>query len=523
MTLATLVVIVKKSLEKPNTKAFTAIFFYVVLTALALFLLIAGLMVLLNSVLDLTLALAPKWLKDIDWRALAQSGMPLSILGLSVYAIVIVRLFSRRVTQRSERFDPYFGLFLLAPVGLFLVSNFPYENNPLVQALQTRSWVDYWLIAASTFLFSNYVIDINYASLHSFYKERVARTYLLSHESNDEVNENFPYQGKEPKGYRVISNPNQRISNIHASMRSPYHLINAALNVPIKSSTQDDLRDRNSDFFLFSECYCGSKAGEYFETSEWEEHNDDLTLGTAIAISGAAVSSRAGVTTTWWMTPLFSWLNIRSGYWLKVPRRGSSFAIPGLGHFWGELLGLPVSKNSTFQHLSDGGHIENLGIYELLRRRCRFIIAVDAEADPDRNFSSLMLVTQYASIDFGIKIGVNLQKLRVGDDGHSQDYYSLWDVHYPDCGDYRAGKGLMLYIKASTTGDENDFLLSHKRAYPDFPHTPTLQQLYSERQFEAYRALGEHIATEVLRDDRTIASLFERLQTARSVQETSPA
>jgi hypothetical protein len=53
---------------------------------------------------------------------------------------------------------------------------------------------------------------------------------------------------------------------------------------------------------------------------------------------------------------------------------------------------------------------------------------------------------------------------------------------------------VLIYIKASLSGDENDYVLSYKAGHPDFPHETTADQLFSEEQFEAYRALGEHIA-----------------------------
>ena len=64
-------------------------------------------------------------------------------------------------------------------------------------------------------------------------------------------------------------------------------------------------------------------------------------------------------------------------------------------------------KNSGFIFLTDGGHIDNLGIYELLRRRCRLIIAVDAEADPDLDAASLVQIARFARIDLNVMIRMN--------------------------------------------------------------------------------------------------------------------
>ena len=58
-------------------------------------------------------------------------------------------------------------------------------------------------------------------------------------------------------------------------------------------------------------------------------------------------------------------------------------------------------------------------------------------------------------------------------------------------------KGILLYIKSSITGDENDYIVDYKRRFPTYPHETTADQLFSEEQFEAYRALGFHAVNEV--------------------------
>jgi hypothetical protein len=59
-------------------------------------------------------------------------------------------------------------------------------------------------------------------------------------------------------------------------------------------------------------------------------------------------------------------------------------------------------------------------------------------------------------------------------------------------------KGVLIYIKASLSGDENDYILSYKTRYPSFPHESTADQLFSEEQLEVYRSLGEHITRHFL-------------------------
>ena len=70
-----------------------------------------------------------------------------------------------------------------------------------------------------------------------------------------------------------------------------------------------------------------------------------------------------------------------------------------------------LSEKRKSVYLTDGGHIENLGIYELLRRRCRVIIAVDAEADPQMAFGSFNILERYALIDMGVRIDLPWQPI----------------------------------------------------------------------------------------------------------------
>jgi hypothetical protein len=164
-------------------------------------------------------------------------------------------------------------------------------------------------------------------------------------------------------------------------------------------------------------------------------------------------------------------------------------------YFFLELSGR-MSEKTSYLNVSDGGHIENLGIYELLRRRCKFVIAIDGEADSKRSFGGLLTLTQLAKIDLGVTIEPDLADLRTNSEGYGRAHFGLSRIEYEN-GEY----GLLLYIKSSLTGNESEFLKKYRAENPAFPHQSTAQQLFSETQFEAYRALGEHIAQDLFRSD----------------------
>jgi hypothetical protein len=147
-----------------------------------------------------------------------------------------------------------------------------------------------------------------------------------------------------------------------------------------------------------------------------------------------------------------------------------------------------MDERSPWLNVSDGGHIENLGVYELLRRRCKYIVAVDGEQDPNMTFAALTTLQRLAAIDLGITLHINLDDLRIGDKGYSRSHFRFCRIEYPD------GKfGYLLYLKLSLTGNEGEFLRRYRLDEPAFPHHSTADQFFTEAQFEAYRSLGEHI------------------------------
>jgi hypothetical protein len=161
---------------------------------------------------------------------------------------------------------------------------------------------------------------------------------------------------------------------------------------------------------------------------------------------------------------------------------------------------------SPFVYLSDGGHFENLGIYELVRRRCRYIIACDAGCDGGYSFEDLGNAIRKCQIDLGIEIAIDPRAIAPDPEtGHSRFHCAVGTIHY-ERHDPVATSGYLLYIKASTTGDEPTDVRQYKAQNHEFPHESTGDQWYSESQFESYRKLGEHIAMQVLEQAREEAT-----------------
>jgi hypothetical protein len=328
------------------------------------------------------------------------------------------------------------------------------------------------ILMLALYLFSRW-IDVNSTSLHSFYRDRLSGTFLFCLD----------------KGY-VVSNDALKLSELNKGT-APYHLINVTLNLPASRSVS--LHGRGSDFFVLSKHFCGSPSTGYIETAKLEDRDPHLDLGTAFAVSAAAAAPNMGKITIKPLVLLMTILNIRLGYWLPNPavlRAGSILqrTLSGAGptYLLREMFG-KIDEDLAFVNLSDGGHLENLGVYELLRRRCKYLIVVDGEADPEMTFPGLAAVMRYARIDKGIDIQIDLSDLRKDAAGCSASHCALGTI------DYGKGEfGYLLYIKSSFSGDENEYVRQYKATHPSFPHQSTADQFFDEAQFEAYRSLGHH-------------------------------
>jgi len=321
--------------------------------------------------------------------------------------------------------------------------------------------------------------NINRNALHDFYRERLSKTYLIRRWC----------QNEKAEGKEIVPNPSVLMKDIHACCNGPYHLINTTLNVP--SSENPALHGRGADFFIFSKYYCGAESTGYQDTQKYEDGK--TKLGTAMAISGAAASPESGSGGNLIMSFIMTLLNIRLNQWMPNPNRKR---LP-LFTIWPRYLSHEFlrhgTENEPLLNLSDGGHHENLGVYPLLKRRCRLIIASDAGADPNYQMEDFANLQRKASIDLGVTIDMDMSPLYAKrtqnpDQKNSQAYFVKGTITYAD-----GQKGTLLYIKTTMTGHEPEQLLGYRRQHPTFPDETTADQFFDEAQFESYRKLGELI------------------------------
>ncbi len=270
--------------------------------------------------------------------------------------------------------------------------------------------------------------------------------------------------------------------------------------------------------------------------------SEPLSLGHWVGISGAAFSTGTGFRTSLGLSLLAGIGNVRLGYWWNshVDRvhpksalakaatwlRRTTFTVQ---HFMlSELVARFPGTAHRRWYLSDGGHFENLGGYELIRRRLPLIIVIDSEQDIDYTFEGLANLIRKARLDFHTEIAFKLpdaglagsptyqalfasklDDLRptLGDSAPESDpahlryakaRCALAEVRYPaDPQTGQATTGWLLYIKPTLRGDEPSDVQQYARAHRPFPQQSTRDQFFDEAQWESYRKLGEHIACEI--------------------------
>jgi hypothetical protein len=318
------------------------------------------------------------------------------------------------------------------------------------------------------------LVDVNLFSLHGVYGNRLVRAYLGASHENRRPD---PVTGFDPDDDLSLADLQASAGN--GPYDGPYLLVNTALNLV----HGDDLawQERKAEPFVLAPHHCGCRTG-YRKTADYA---GGLSLGDAVTISGAAASPNMGYHSSPAVTVLLTVFNARLGAWLGNPahptawrERGPPY---GFLHLFKELFGL--TDDSRYVYLSDGGHFENLGVYELVRR-CRYIIASDADADPDHAFENMGNMIRKVRTDFGIRIDLALDVLRLqGEPRRCRLHYAVGEIHYEDVDD-GATPGLLVYVKPSLTGDESADVLHYAESHPAFPHESTGNQFYSESQFD---------------------------------------
>ncbi|HMG47946.1 MAG TPA: patatin-like phospholipase family protein [Allosphingosinicella sp.] len=357
-------------------------------------------------------------------------------------------------------------------------------------------------------LFFGRAIRVNRFSLNGLYRNRLARAFLGGARKTRAAQ---PFTGFDPFDNIRMHHLKPQVGDRHVL----YPIVNVALNVT--ASEKLAWQERRAEPFIFSPGYSGSamlrahdqadeRSGAYVSSKIYGGNEPDLgmdgqgiSLATAISISGAAASPNMGYHSSAATAFLMTLFNVRLGAWMPNPARCGTLkqdiarADPSnsLRALLSELAGRTDDSGLDI-YLSDGGHFENLGLYEMIRRRCRYIVLSDAGADPDCKFEDLGNAVRKIKIDLGIDI--RFEELRISSRTrpiNPQYAWALGKILYPE------GTGHLLYIKPSLFGSLPVDVKSYASRSESFPHETTGDQFFSESQFESYRRLGDFFADEL--------------------------
>jgi hypothetical protein len=351
------------------------------------------------------------------------------------------------------------------------------------------------------------LLSVNRFSLHNLYRNRLIRAYLGA--SNDARKPN-PITGFDPHDNLLMKD---------LAGRKPMHVLNLALN--LTSGARLAWQQRKAASFTVTPQHAGSWVVGYQPAQDFTDRGG-ISLGTAMAISGAAASPNMGYHSSKVLTFLMAIFNLRLGGWFPNPakedlnllRRGDPDSALVLLL---EMLGM-TNASAKWVYLSDGGHFENLGLYEMVCRRCKWIVSSDASADPGYGLDDLGNTIRKIRIDTGVPIEFLTEaKFRAREEG-GVTHFAVLEVKYSEV-DPAESDGRILYLKPTVSEVVSEDVRSYWKTHPAFPHESTGDQFFDESQFEAYRRLGEQTVEIALQSkSREMAEFLKALRGPQSAQ-----
>jgi hypothetical protein len=414
------------------------------------------------------------------------------VMALSLLTDVLINLI-RYLPQKGEGKLGELGRIYHLPLSLW--SPFP-DLDHLTIIRDTPFWLLAILFAAMLGIgaFMAWRININEFSLHSMYRNRLIRAYLGA--STPEP-DSQPFTGFDHNDDLEMSElwPKKKTGHATAALKRPMHILNMTWN--LVGGKDLARQNRKAVSFTVSPLHCGSAQHGYRRSDTYGRGTKNLSLGTALTVSGAAASPNMGYHSSPATTFLMTLFNARLGWWLGNPKHNKYFRRAGprlsVAPMFEEAFGRTDDKKG-YIYLSDGGHFENLGLYEMVLRRCHYIFVVDASRDPDYKFENLGNAIRMIRVDLGVAIEIGNIFMYPRKVNKPNAYCALGQILYSGVGE--GSDGLLVYIKPAIAGGEPTDVLNYAHDR-DFPHESTSDQWFSEQQFESYRMLGLHAIEQI--------------------------
>jgi len=374
------------------------------------------------------------------------------------------------------------------------------------------------VVALGLSLLFGFAVNSNYVGLARLYRDRLMEAFLPNlaavAENKWAMATEADLQPVARLRGRLERSGDIRPADPASQCQRPLHLINC--NVVLVDSGQDIFRNRGGDSFSISNRWSGGYATGWLETPGLGD--GAVSLATAMSISGAAANPNAapnghGVTRNRAVSFLMSLFNARLGYWMANPRlhreqpsNCPNLWIPGLLQ---GLLGRGLDEKARFLELTDGGHFDNTGVYELIRRRTRLIILCEAGHDAEFSMGDLANLIEKVRVDFSVFIEFydpqfDLEGLRPRQpppEGVVRRGFAIARVRYPKGSPTspQFDDGLLVYLQAVPVASVSADVASFRRRNPAFPNETTADQFFDEEQLEAYRELGYGVTSDFCR------------------------
>jgi hypothetical protein len=397
-------------------------------------------------------------------------------------------------------------------------------------------------VALVVFAWLMYFGDLTSWSLHPFYRRRLCTAFALKR-TRDDPTDQIGYAEEREQGDLVPLSETAVVprDDWRESKQWPTLIVCAAANVSDPGATPPG---RGVTSFTFSAHAMGGPLIGGISTKEFEgalpeKRRRDFTLPAAVAMSGAALSPSMGKMTRPSIRFLLALANVRLGVWVANPRRIERFVNmraavidkcedrgesrtkarfkrianlsedelssvlerawdraavrddhkmprPRPHYLLKELLGRN-SINDPFLYVSDGGHYENLGLVELLRRGSTHVYCFDASGGEP--LAALGDAVALARSELGVEITFppdELEALRE-DGACAQKATATGAIMYPG-----REPGRLVYAPTVMTEGLPIDVQAFRATDKHFPRHSTLDQFFTDQKFEAYRVLGYH-------------------------------
>lgn len=415
-----------------------------------------------------------------------------------------------------------FAMAFLACVFLYSVMLLAYHASEfLFNPTLAEDHYSYGLVAAGivvTSIIFGITANSNTVGLHRFYRDRLMELFMPSAEGTSQGRSTYSFEADR---LSISECWKKRCKKAVAL----FPIVNC--NAILVNDKNSILSRRGGASFAVTPLHIGGSEHGWESTKSYEWKNRELSLATAVAASGAAANSNSGyagtgITRNRVVSLVLTLFNTRLGVWVRRPSKSPSINLLKPTPFFPNLWYGPLSKGytatSAFVEISDGGHFENLGIYELIRRKVDLIIAFDGEADPTASLPALVSLSRRIEEDFSATIefdtSVNEIMPFVSETArypNDAKYASIpcvkAAISYKDSNKTTT----LIYIKATLIETAPFGARGYRAQHPDYPNESTANQFYSPEQFDAYRELGIACTTRALQlHGQAIRSVLQR-------------